>query len=152
MYTIYQVTNRLNGHRYIGFTSRPMAIRWKGHLQTARTSRTKLGAAIRRFGSEVFDITMLEQGDDHALGLHVRERFFIESLKPEYNIRNGGAGKQQRATYKQLCQYEGFWDAHPDLYQSYVLRGVCEKEYIAARRAWQCRKIPTKSASYPPTL
>jgi group I intron endonuclease len=93
MFTIYQVTNELNGKSYIGFTSKSKNERWKRHLGSVRTgSDTHFHNAIRKYGVENFRLEILEEGWSPEIGKNVREPYWISVLKPEYNSTNGGEG------------------------------------------------------------
>lgn len=59
MFTIYTITNKINGLRYVGMTSRDPEVRFAEHLR-GDTSR-KLAAALREFGPDAFSLDLLEQ-------------------------------------------------------------------------------------------
>lgn len=94
MYNIYLVTNKINGKRYVGFTRKTIAERWKQHCYKASANGEKyaLQLAIEKYGPENFSVILLESGEDETYGLNERERFFIESINPEYNQTTGGDG------------------------------------------------------------
>jgi group I intron endonuclease len=95
MYTIYQITNKINGKRYVGFTSKQRPYdRFIDHCGEARAHRynSVLHSSIRKYGRENFSFTILEQGSDKVVGLNEREPFFIKTLIPEYNMTLGGDG------------------------------------------------------------
>ena len=95
MYNIYLVTNNMNGKRYIGFTKKTLQERWKQHCYRAQANTKQkyaLHNAIVKYGQENFSVSLLETGTDEVCGLKERERFFIESLNPEYNQTLGGDG------------------------------------------------------------
>jgi len=91
---VYQVTNRVNGHRYIGYTARGLKKREKAHRTTARSGATKylLHKALRKYGDEnfVFEV-MADFQDDEELA-KVYECEAIAAYKPEYNLTYGGEG------------------------------------------------------------
>lgn len=107
-FVIYQVTNRLNGKRYIGFTSRSMEERWSEHLYDAkRGRRCYLHQAIRKHGPGVFHLEILETGINRLYGLGIVETFWICSENPEYNLSLGGEGGRKWKPTKQKRQRKG---------------------------------------------
>lgn len=100
VFTIYKITNLLNGKCYIGQTKRTLDKRWKDHVSHAlkQSSRSKpyFALAISKHGPDVWKREIIEQvaTRDEA---HAREITWIElnnSTNRElgYNIGKGGAG------------------------------------------------------------
>lgn len=99
MYTIYKITNMIDGNRYVGYTIlTPPEKRWEQHKRHAkRTIRnTYLYSAMRKYGIENFSFEVLAWGEDHKAGLKIGEPLFIEMFKPEYNLTGGGEGSLMR--------------------------------------------------------
>lgn len=94
MYTIYTVTNMLNKHSYVGFTSRMCPEkRWMEHQRLAHNgSKFHFHCAIRKYGVDNFKWNVLEEGTDPKIGKEFREPHWISVLKPEYNMTMGGEG------------------------------------------------------------
>lgn len=99
---IYQITNKVNGKIYIGFTSKFNYLdRWKSHLKHSRCDNSKNGSpvynmsiikAIKKYGESCFTVeSLLEDMDDLWL-LKVVEPFLIKIFVPEYNSTCGGEG------------------------------------------------------------
>lgn len=87
---IYQVTNKVNGKRYIGKTSKNVEQRWYHHCKAAEYGcSTYLYSAIRKYSADNFVVELLEATDED---LNERECFWISKLKPEYNMTSGGDG------------------------------------------------------------
>lgn len=93
---IYKATNRLNGKVYIGQTVQALAERMGDHRRKAlvHSSKSHFHAAIRKYGFDAFDWTVLEKAEDRAL-LNSLEQFWIkshESTNPSkgYNNTHGG--------------------------------------------------------------
>jgi len=103
MFTIYQITNRLNGKSYIGFTSQSLELRWKRHQYiSTKGSNGHLHRAIRKYGVENFHLEIIEEGWEPKIGKNIREPYWISVLKPEYNMTPGGDGTgtgEQSAKY-----------------------------------------------------
>jgi group I intron endonuclease len=92
---VYLATNKLNGKRYVGATSRTVAQRMQEHLRQAAKGLIgcrRFYAAIRKHGAEAFEwITLVECANlGEALE---QERKLIAEIKSEYNITPGGQGR-----------------------------------------------------------
>jgi group I intron endonuclease len=97
---IYCITNRLTAKRYIGQTRELLWDRWRGHRNAALgapeqsyRARTAIGKAMRKYGVDNFDLSILEicaNPDD----LDARECYWIATfgtMKPHgYNLSAGG--------------------------------------------------------------
>lgn len=94
MYYIYQLQNRLNGKRYIGYTTQLPKDRWIDHKYYALNHKRKsrFYSAIQKYGPESFKLTILCEGEDHYAGLNIAEPLMIELFIPEYNMTKGGDG------------------------------------------------------------
>lgn len=89
MYCIYQITNKINGKRYIGQhkyedESNPMG-RYKG-------SGVLLHRAYKKYGVENFETKVLYSKIRYKETVDAMEIWAIEKYKPEYNIAKGGQG------------------------------------------------------------
>lgn len=96
MYCIYQITNKINGHRYIGQhlyedESNPMG-KYKG-------SGKLLWRAYEKYGIENFETEILYKRIRDKETVGAMEIWAIEKYKPEYNIAKGGSGGD---TYSRL--------------------------------------------------
>lgn len=91
---IYQITNKINGKRYVGKTTKSSILdRWESHLKDCKKGHTKLYNAIKKYGKENFNIDVFEQtGNVSREKLNEREIYWIEVLEPEYNMTKGGDG------------------------------------------------------------
>lgn len=93
---IYKITNNKNGKIYIGKTIRNIRDRFQRHIQDAMSNRldTHLARAIRKYGSDSFEISLVEKVQDENI-LDERERYWIEqfdSFNNGYNETRGGDG------------------------------------------------------------
>ena len=87
MYCIYQITNKVNGHKYIGQhkysnESNPLG-KYKG-------SGVLLHKAYEKYGIENFTFEILYQRIKDKETVNAMEVWAIEKYKPEYNIARGG--------------------------------------------------------------
>lgn len=89
---VYQVTNAINGKSYIGYTSKTLDERWKGHIKSSRKgSQFHFHAAIRKYGESAFIPNVLFVEDTEA-GAKETEILLILDRCPEYNKTMGGDG------------------------------------------------------------
>lgn len=93
---IYIITNLVNSKRYVGMTSKPLLVRFNGHLADARRNKPWiLHKAIRKYGEDNFKIELLEETNARNLDeLGHIESMWIEKLQPEYNMSLGGEGNR----------------------------------------------------------
>lgn len=96
MGTIYCITNTVNGKKYVGKTVQDPRDRWDDHVRLANTGkRIYFSNAIRKYGPDAFDLSILETTENEDLsGL---ERKWIAELKTfdhdlGYNSTEGGEG------------------------------------------------------------
>lgn len=100
IYTVYKVTNRVNGKVYIGYTSLNPEKRFNQHRQYAFNTNRKgklLYSAVAKYGPDAFDFEVIYQSRDmeHALAM---ETHFITEYRawvdfPDangYNLTLGG--------------------------------------------------------------
>lgn len=101
---IYCLTNKVNGKRYIGQTTRTVAERLIGHLYSfGRNGCPLLGAAIKKYGKEAFEVSVLgtaaTQNELDLLEISLIEQYRTTDRALGYNIAPGGlGGKQSPAT------------------------------------------------------
>ncbi len=89
---IYKVTNKLSGKCYIGQTVNKMEQRWSAHKR--KKCCTALSAAIQKYGSNAFDVEVLETclSLEEMDFLEIYYIKFYDSLAPNgYNLHTGGA-------------------------------------------------------------
>lgn len=86
---IYMITNLVNKKRYIGKSKNKIKYRWKNHQDNAfrYSLDTYLYRAMRKHGIENFIVEQIDA--DYS---NEREIYWIETLKPEYNMTKGGDG------------------------------------------------------------
>lgn len=93
MAVVYRVRNKVNGHLYIGMTSKTLAQRQKRHFYEAHRAADHMPflRAIRKYGESMFewDILGTFQTVKEAVDAEV---FWIAKLRPHYNATKGGPG------------------------------------------------------------
>jgi len=93
---IYCVTNIVNNKKYVGKTVQTLEDRWEDHIRLANTGcRIYFLSAIRKYGPESFELSVLETVEDDKL--NEAERRWIKELNTTdhfvgYNSTEGGEG------------------------------------------------------------
>ena len=90
---LYQITNTLNGIRYIGVTKYPKR-RFKQHCNPKHQSVSLLTLAIQKHGAENFKMDLLCQStEEYCYEMEVKAIKLFNTMKPNgYNITAGGFG------------------------------------------------------------
>lgn len=89
MYEVYLITNKINGKMYVGITKRGYKSRFVEHISSAACgSKTILHNAIRKYGKENFDLSLLESDVDESI-IGERERYYIALYNTYYKYRKG---------------------------------------------------------------
>ena len=97
MYIVYQITNTVNGKRYIGYSANTLQERWSKHLESASRVRRgkrkpyRFANAINKHGRDAFSKKVLFEEDTLA-GAKETEVLLILDQEPEYNLTLGGDG------------------------------------------------------------
>ena len=100
MGVIYCATNTINGKQYVGKSILSIESRKSSHIsQSSKDSRILFHRAIRKYGTEAFEWSILKECDatfdDDDLSLF--ECYFIRKLKTKvpngYNLTDGGEGQ-----------------------------------------------------------
>jgi group I intron endonuclease len=96
MYKLYQITNTVNGKRYIGITKLSVEERWKKHLEASQTPLYPLNHAIVKYGPDNFVIEVLEENSSRNY-ISSLEEPTIQSRQSHitqngYNVAKGGFG------------------------------------------------------------
>lgn len=91
--SIYKITNKINGHAYIGQTIKPINRRWNEHKCGARYPKMVVSRAIKKYGPENFNIEEICTSFDKE-ELNQKETYFINfynTLVPNgYNTEQTG--------------------------------------------------------------
>ena len=92
MIGIYKITNKINGHAYIGLSTN-IEERWKQHqslYNQNRESNKVLYKAFQKYGIENFIFEVLEECS--ILELSEKEKYYIEKFDTYFNGYNMTAG------------------------------------------------------------
>jgi group I intron endonuclease len=89
-YKIYKITNKINGHFYIGYTKLSLQKRFNLHIKT-KTTKMPIVSAIKKYGCDNFVIELIYEFDNKNDATKCEIKL-IEELKPNYNIHFGGTG------------------------------------------------------------
>lgn len=85
---IYKITNLITEDCYIGYTSLSLEDRFQKHRYNHVSGNTYLYRAMRKYGFDNFIIECLQEDGN----LHEDEDLWINKIKPQYNMREGGLG------------------------------------------------------------
>ena len=112
---IYQIRNKVNSKSYIGSSTR-LSKRWKRHLTDLKCNvhhSLALQRAFHKYGSDNFEFTILENCEESKL--LDREQYYLNTLKPEYNICKTagnclGVTHSEETKQKQKESNKAYWD------------------------------------------
>ena len=91
---LYQITNRINGKKYIGVTCKRPASRFAAHFASAKRHaqpNSTMQKAMRKYGRDAFKMEVLRTFRTYQAALRAECRA-IAKLCPEYNCTEGGDG------------------------------------------------------------
>jgi len=93
IYSIYKITNKVNGKVYIGFTQN-IKRRWWAHRACNGSETKALYLSMKKYGRDNFCFDVIYQSKDQTHTLKVMEPFFIREYKAYgsggYNMNEGG--------------------------------------------------------------
>jgi group I intron endonuclease len=119
IYSIYKITNLVNGKGYIGFTSKKNPYnRWSDHIHKSRNYKQKrypLHLAIEKYTKDNFIFEIICQSKELDYCLNALEPYFIikyNTLSPNgYNIKTGGIApigyKHTKSTIEKMKKTQG---------------------------------------------
>lgn len=100
MYCIYKITNKINGHTYIGQHKYEDE---SNHMGKYKVSGKVLWLAYNKYGFENFETEILYKRIRDKETVDAMEIWAIEKYKPDYNITKGGTGGD---TFTNLSEQE----------------------------------------------
>lgn len=135
---VYKITNKLNGHSYIGKTNRPVEERWYEHTKPSninkKSKNTALCRAFKKYGVDNFDFEIIDTiyGDTEIQledNLKEKEIYYITLYnthsKIGYNCTDGG----DNVTDDNKCNKEiDVYDLNGNYINSYNSMALASKE------------------------
>lgn len=92
----YLITNTLNGHKYVGITSKTLARRWSNHKAAAANGgQHALHRALRKYGVDVFTVERVFSCGTATELMQMEQELIrkYETRSPHgYNMTDGGDG------------------------------------------------------------
>ena len=143
---VYLVTNKVNGKRYIGVTTKAMRRRMAEHFSHAKMGRGN-GAfyrAIRKYGRHAFEFSILAHCATGAEALQT-EILLIAQLQPEYNSTAGGDGNvgrkmslegRRRISEAHKGKQHHLGHPHTEETKRILREASLRQENVAAWRTW----------------
>ena len=143
---IYKITNNLNHHFYIG-QSIHIQKRWKEHRKTFNENKmttTVLQKAFHKYGFENFSFEIIEECEPDKL--NEREIFYIATLKPEYNMNEGGTGNKGYVVpdeIKKVLSRKGRkqWDSYDDETRKRIIKNQLIGPRKGKHRSEETKKL-----------
>lgn len=93
-YCVYVHTNKTNGKRYVGITSRAPEVRWKNGF--AYKNNQHLSSAIKKYGWDGFEHIVLHSHISHDEACRLERQYIADwNLRDDrfgYNLTGGGEG------------------------------------------------------------
>ncbi|WP_068775778.1 GIY-YIG nuclease family protein [Paenibacillus sp. FJAT-26967] len=140
MFDIYVITNKINGKRYVGYTSIGYKKRLLKHLnESERGSSRYLCKAIRKYGKESFSIEKIDVAESHGEAvkkeihyIHFYNSFAHAKDGHGYNATLGGEGtngmnvpKSLRMKMSRVKKEQKAWvgDRNPKYRKGYLIQG-----------------------------
>lgn len=115
MVGIYIITNKIDGKRYIG-QSIDIFRRFQEHRCVSHETNVHLKRALQKYGKENFTYEILEECEESEL--NEKEIYYIQKLKPEYNVSLGGQNGMRKypESVKEVIRQKAKeqWDKMPD--------------------------------------
>lgn len=125
MWTIYKITNLLNGKSYIGQTSQKVEYRWNDHKNgKTSTENSPLKRAIEKYGWDNFSKEVIDTATSFEEALQ-KEMYWIEyyqtcipiyGTNSGYNLTRGGEGVFKITPDQEKLVFE-LWNQHKNLTQ-----------------------------------
>lgn len=86
---VYAIKHRRSGRLYVGSTSRPTGIvarlsEHRSRLNRGTHANRRLQMAFAKYGAAAFDFLVIEYCD--SAGSKLREQYWLDLLKPDYNV------------------------------------------------------------------
>ena len=133
---VYKLINTITQDEYIGKSKNPKNRFMKHKSNAKRNGQTYLYRAMRKYGLDNFEMTIIEKCSPDVL--NEREIYWIDKIKPCYNMTAGGDGgnTSHSPNYKRANQLS-HQNRPPESYASYGMKGKkqSDKWHDAIRKA-----------------
>lgn len=116
---VYKMTNKVTGDFYIGSTV-DLARRMREHFNTNKVTNEILRSAIDTYGRENFQVDIIE--DCTSENLRERETFYIEQLKPTYNLNQKAADVPDEMRARISKKMRDKWESMSDEERAKVIK------------------------------
>lgn len=120
---IYIITNLINGKQYIG-QSIDIKRRFTDHRTISHETNRHLKNALTKYGTQHFQYDVLEECPPDKLD--ERERFWIKTIRPAYNVTDGGQGRGKKLSPEtiEMLRESGrrSWDEKTDEERNAVIK------------------------------
>lgn len=113
MFNIYIILNRINGHKYLGFSDLPLNKVWREILENYKTGNSSLYNTMRKWGDKQFTIKIVEEVNKTKL--ESRMEYWMDKYNPEYNkdaIEYETIRRETNTSYKQGKRKWGYNRKH----------------------------------------
>jgi group I intron endonuclease len=160
---LYLVTNKISGKKYVGQTVNPLSVRWSQHIYAAikKNSRTVLHKAIRKYGSENFEVRPIASANTRAeldimeieaigyMGTHYLDGHGYNMSLGGEAVRNGwketaeAAFKRTRNQCKEIFCWET-GEVFPSIVEAASYFGISStflSQVVSGRKASVCGKF-----------
>lgn len=138
MAIIYRIINKVTQQSYVGKTTRSLNERFADHIQNAKTGKTYLYSAIRKYGRDNFELHLLEECKEDVLDS--REIFWISELNTlapaGYNMTQGGTGGDNAQSPNFIKSMQDYHSAKPkEEYATYGFKGKLHSDDTKQKQA-----------------
>jgi group I intron endonuclease len=129
---IYLITNKINGKKYIGLSNN-INRRFAEHKCSLKSKNTVLIKAFRKYSIENFEFEILEFVEN-INDLPIREVYWIEKMKPEYNMNEGGLGNKGHKLSDELKNHLRVlgkiqWESKTDIEKQKIIKNFKRAEF-----------------------
>lgn len=118
---VYKITNKLTGECYVG-SSKDIKLRWQCHKKPSswkKQPNSMLYQDFQKYGLDKFTIEVIEECD--KADLRIREDYYIQELKPSYNIiRAYNPDYNKQHYWNCLDYYQQWYQTHKEQKIKYV--------------------------------
>lgn len=152
-YIVYCLTNKINGKKYIGITSRSIKERITQHIRESKninceTYHTPFKRAIRKYGIENFDVEILEENLTSTEASE-KEKYYIEKFNTyiKYANSNGynstiGGELTISCPKDKVVQLDKYTGQKINIYNS-----VADAEFLNGRGVKECVHKTSQTAN-----